>query len=76
MPRTHTYEYVITRHAHARSGLWPADIALADMLRYDVATVTEELPDGRLRITSTRPPTIRRWESFGITVSDLTGGNR
>lgn len=72
--KTRQWSYVVTvygystAHGHTNEA---ARAQCADMLRYDVATITEELPDRSYRIVGTQYPTVERWRSFGIGVSEI-----
>lgn len=44
--------------------------ALLGMLRYDGAKIEGNAPNGEYLLSSDHPPTIGRWRSFGVQVTD------
>lgn len=71
MPKR-THAYTVQLHTYGPDGNRresETELAgLRDMLRYDVATITANPAPGVYRVTSQRPPTLDRWQSFGIRV--------
>lgn len=46
--------------------------SVMDMLRYDNAMVSSNPPVNTYLLRSERPPTVARWQSFGITIDNIT----
>lgn len=68
------YEYIVrvTTYGPDRRESPMQRAGLDDMLRYDCAAIVEDMGSGIYRIVGSQLPTLGRWQSFGISVSDVT----
>lgn len=76
MPKVFSYIVRVETYGPDRRESATQRAGLADMLRYDVATIAESMGTGLYRIEGTHAPTIGRWQSFGIAVSDVSASQR